>query len=363
MGTRKPIRRPSSFRPVFYEICARARLPPAGRLGWILGGLKVTGRPPRFSRISSFSLSEVRPCSSVSRSHHSVEEFETAALDIAKQALSDAPRAAALVGCNPTAATDDACTQAFIKKFGRRAWRRPLTDAEVTTYAGVAKTVQTGMKSYFGGLTYALAGLLQSPNFLYREEWGQPDPAKAGRMIFNDYELATRLSFFLWNTTPDDALLDAADAHQLTQPAGFTAQVQRLLKSPRAATGIQTFFSEYYRLADLDSLQQLPTVFPQKTDTLGPAMRQETLRLLTDIIVTRAGDFREAFDSSSAFVNAGLAKLYGLPAVTGTDFIQAMLPATGVRAGYLGHGSLLALNAHANIGSPTERGKFIREML
>jgi hypothetical protein len=324
------------------------------------GGVTVSGDFEADAALSGFASIGA---ALVSLSHHSVEEFETSALDLARQALSDPTRAAALVGCNPTAATDDACTQQFIKKFGRRAWRRPLTDGEVATYVGVAKTVQTGMKSFFGGLAYALAGLLESPHFLYREEWGTPDPAKAGRLVFNDYELATRLSFFLWNSTPDDALLDAADAHQLTQGSGFATQVQRLLKSPRAAVGIQTFFSEYYRLAELDNLQQLPTVFLQKTDTLGPAMREETLRLLTDITVTRDGDFREIFDSSTTFVNAELAKLYGLPPVSGTDFVKATLPATGVRVGYLGQGSFLALNAHANIGSPTERGKFIREML
>ncbi|HEX3697430.1 MAG TPA: DUF1592 domain-containing protein [Polyangia bacterium] len=299
----------------------------------------------------------------VSLSNQIIEEFETSALSLATQALSDPTKAAALVGCNPTAVTDDACTQAFIKKFGRRAWRRPLTDAEVTTYSGVAKTAQTTLKNYFSGLGYGLAGLLESPHFLYREEWGTADPANPNRMVFNDYELATRLSYFLWNSTPDDALLDAADAHQLTEGAGFGTQVQRLLKSPRAAIGAQNFFTEYYRLADLDSLPQLPSAFSQKTDTLGPAMREETLRFLTDIAITRDADYREIFDSPTTFVNAELAKLYGLPPVTGTDFVKTTLPDSGVRVGYLGQGSFLALNAHSNIGSPTYRGKFIREML
>jgi hypothetical protein len=299
----------------------------------------------------------------VSLSPHIIEQFETSALSLAHQALSDPAGRVALVGCNPTTATDDACTQKFITTFGRRAWRRPLAADEVATYTGVAKSAQTSLNSFFGGLEYGLAGLLESPHFLYREELGTPDATAAGRLVFNDYELASRLSFFLWNTTPDDALLDAADAQQLTHGTGFSTQVQRLLTSPRAVVGVQNFFTEYYRLAELDSLPQLPSVFPKKTDTLGPAMRQETLRFLTDIAVTRDADLRELFVSPTTFVNGELASLYGLPAVAGTDFVKTTLPDSGLRVGYLGQGSFLALNAHSNVTSPTYRGKFIREML
>jgi hypothetical protein len=299
----------------------------------------------------------------VSLSPHLIEQLETSALSLAHQALTDTAGRATLVGCSPTTATDDACTQKFITTFGRRAWRRPLAADEVTTYAGIAKSAQTALNSFFGGLEYGLAGLLESPHFLYREELGAQDATTAGRLVFNDYELATRLSFFLWNTTPDDALLDAADAQQLTHGTGFATQVQRLLASPRATAGVQNFFTEYYRLAELDDLPQLPSVFPKKTDTLGPAMRQETLRFLTDIALTRNADFRELFTSPTTFVNAELAGLYGLPAVAGTDFVKTTLPDSGLRVGYLGQGSFLALNAHSNVTSPTYRGKFIREML
>jgi hypothetical protein len=303
----------------------------------------------------------------VSMSPHLVEQFEAAALALAHQALSDTANRATLVGCNPppTSATDDACVTQFITKFGRRAWRRPLTTDEISAYVKLVNGVQTSMKSFFGGLEYGLAGLLQSPHFLYREELGAPLTGNAAMLAFDDHELATRLSFFLWNTTPDDALLDAADARQLTQGNGFTTQVARLLASPCAATGTSTFFGEYYRLAELDALPQLPSIFPQRTDTLGPAMREETLRFLSDLATASTGDMRSLFDSQTTFVNAELAKLYGLPPVPGpgTDFVKTTLPAAGLRVGYLGQGSFLALNAHSNIGSPTYRGKFIREML
>jgi hypothetical protein len=298
----------------------------------------------------------------VSLSPHLVEQLETSALDVAHAALSNTAMRATFVGCNPTTPTDDVCTPAFLKTFGRRAWRRPLTTDEVSSLAALTKSIQTSMGSFFGGLEYGIAAILQSPHFIYREELGTPDPTNASVVTFDDHELATRLAYFLWNTTPDDMLLAAADAQQLTG-SGFAAQVQRLLASPRAATGAQTFFTEYFRLGDLDSLPQLPAVFPQATATIGPAMRQETQQFFSDLAITRDGDMRTMFTSQTTFVNAELSSLYGLPAVTGTGFVSATLPASGLRAGYLGQGSFLALNAHSNVTSPTYRGKFIREML
>src|SRR5204862_8157615 len=115
----------------------------------------------------------------------------------------------------------------FITKLGRRAWRRPLAADEVATYVKLANGIQTASKSFWGGLEYGLAGLLESPHFLYREELGVPQAGNPGTLAFDDHELATPLSYLLWNTTPDDALLDAADARQLTQGNGFQTQVAR----------------------------------------------------------------------------------------------------------------------------------------
>jgi hypothetical protein len=292
-----------------------------------------------------------------------VEEFEASALDIAKQALSNAATRAALVGCTPAGVTDDACSKQFLQKIGRRAWRRSLTDEEAARYVAVANNAQTVVNDFYGGLQYGLAGVLMSPHFLYREELGSTDPTDATRVVFSDSELATRLSYFLWNTTPDDQLLAAADARQLTQAGGLTAQTTRLLGSDRVAAAMKSFFSEMYRLADLDSLGQLASIFPQMTLTIGPAMREETLEFLNDIAFVRKADFRDVFDASTTFVNKELAKLYGLPAPAGNGFVATTLPASGMRVGLLGQASFLALNSQPNRSSPTKRGKFIREML
>jgi hypothetical protein len=299
----------------------------------------------------------------VSLSSTAVEQFETAALALSHQALADAKTRASLVTCTPAGAADDACARQFVTSFGRRAWRRDLTTDEVTRYAGIATNASGVLKDFWAGLEYALAGLLQSPHFLYREELGTTDPAEATRRVFTGYELASRLSFFIWNSTPDDKLLDAAKAGKLATVEGLGAEAQRLFDSPRSHDATGSFFTELLRLGELDDLPQLPAAYPQVSATLGASMRGETLRGLDDLVFAGDNDFRQLFDANTTYVNAELAKLYGLPAPAGTDFVKTALPDGSPRAGLLGQASFLALNAHADSSSPTRRGKFIREVL
>jgi hypothetical protein len=300
----------------------------------------------------------------VSLSATATEQFDTAAADLAHQALSNTATRGALVGCAPAGMTDDTCARSFVTTFGRRAWRRDLAVDEITRYATIATTAAGMLKDFWGGLEYGLAGLLESPHFLYREELGAPDPAAPARRVFSGYELASRLSFLVTNSTPDDPLLDAAKAGQLATPAGLAAQAQRLLASPRAHDAMANFFTELYALGNLDSLAQSPTFFPAvMSPTLGASMRTETLRVLDDLAFGTSADYRTLFDTTTTYVNKELASLYGLPAVTGTGFVQVALPAAGPRAGFLGQGSFLAMSSHADSGSPTRRGKFIREVI
>ncbi len=296
-------------------------------------------------------------------SPHATEQFETAALAVSHQALADTATRASLVKCTPTGPTDATCASQFITSIGRRAWRRPLTPDEVSRYAGIVTSAGMVLNDFFKGAEYALAGILQSPYFLYRDELGVPDPADSSRRVLGGYDLATRLSYFLWSSTPDDALLDAAAGGTLGNDAGLRAAADRLLASTRAHDAAQSYFGELLRLGDLDDLAQLSSVFPQMSATLGASMRTETLRVLDAIAMTGDNDFRQLFDTPTTFVNAELAKLYGLSAPAGTGFVQATLPATGARAGFLGQASFLALNAHPESSSPTRRGKFIREVL
>ena len=290
------------------------------------------------------------------------EQFQAAAFFLAHEALSDTTGRAALVGCAPAAATDEACVRAFLAGFGRRAWRRPLASEEVSRYVTVATGAQAALGDFWAGLEYGMAGLLLSPHFLYRVELGSGAPAEHG-VAFDDWELATRLSFLLWNTTPDDALLDAAAAGRLSSGAGMATQAQRLLQSPRARAAVQAFFTELYQLGGLEQLEQSPAAFPQVTPTLGAAMRDQTLRTLEDLVFERDGDYRDFFQGTSTMLNAELAKLYGVAAPAGGGWARVAMPASSLRVGFLGQAAFLAGNAHPTSTSPTLRGKFIREVL
>jgi hypothetical protein len=289
------------------------------------------------------------------------EKFESAASAIATQAIADPARRGRLVTCAPTATVDESCARTFVTDFGRRAWRRPLSAEEVGRYAAIATQGATMLGDFWKGLSYALAGLLQSPNFLYRIEVGRTGVV-AGQRVFDGWELASRLSFFLANSTPDDTLLDAAGSGALSRPGGLRQAAERLLDSPRGKAVFRNFFYELMRLDGLDDLEQSPVNFPKATRTIGPAMREETLRLIEEIALAPDGDYRRVFDADFTFVNRELGQLYGLPA-PGDAFVRAPLPGDGLRLGLLGHASFLASNAHEATTSPTRRGKFVREVI
>jgi Protein of unknown function (DUF1588)/Protein of unknown function (DUF1592)/Protein of unknown function (DUF1595)/Protein of unknown function (DUF1587)/Protein of unknown function (DUF1585) len=289
------------------------------------------------------------------------EKFETAAYDVAAQALVPARRAA-LVGCTPMAAVDSSCSKQFVTKLGKRAFRRPLSDVEVTRYAGIADSAARTLNDFHAGLEFALAGLLQSPQFLFRVELGEHDPGDASRLRYSDYELASRLSYALWNSTPDAPLMAAADAGQLTSGTGLAEQADRLLADARAKSALDNFHAERLGLADLATLEKSSAVYANLDDTLRSALRDDVLRTLAEYTYGKDQDFLASFESKLGFANSALAQIYGASFdAKGSATQQIMLPEAGARVGILGKPAFLALNAHANETSPTLRGKYIRE--
>jgi hypothetical protein len=326
-------------------------------------GLDASTPAPVTEDVAAISGFKNVAASTLTISAQGVEEYSDAALSLAGLVFGDATKRAALVGCTPAAASDP-CVRAFLQTFGRRAWRRPLAAAEVDRYAGIVTSLAP-MADVWTGLQYAVAGLLQSPWFLYRVEVGEPDPhpTSAHPLRFTAYEMAERLSYFLWDTTPDDALLAAAGAGDTLAPAGLDAQVSRLLASPRAHASVARFFREYLSTDDLATMTKDATLFPRATATLAAAMQAEIAATTADLVFTRRADLRDLLDNRQTFVNAELAALYGLPGVTGTALVPATLPDSGPRAGLLGTAAFLALNARTDRTSPTLRGKFVREQL
>jgi hypothetical protein len=287
------------------------------------------------------------------------EKFEAAAYALAAQAL-DASHRVNFVGCSPAGVTDNACTESVVNRFGGRAFRRPLTSEELARYVALAEQAQTTLGDFYEGLQYAVAGLLQSPHFLFRVELGEPDLANAKR-AYDDHEMATRLAYMLWNSTPDDALLEAAARGELVTLDGLLAQADRLLASDRLKQALDDFHSERLALDILAATEKDPTVYSGFDDELRHAMRDDVLATIAELTFGADTDFRKLFDTPVAFVNGKLAAIYGLPPVTGTQRVE--LPSTANRAGLLGKAAFLASNAHGTVTSPTLRGKYVRERI
>lgn len=291
-------------------------------------------------------------------SESGVQLYEEHAAAVTEAVFSEAGRRRALVGCEVASVTD-ACAIDFLRRFGRQAYRRPLTGTEEARWLAVAAAAADP----WTGLRSAVSGMLQSPWVVYRTELGTPDPARPGLHRLDDHELAARLAFVLWNRGPDAELLDAAEAGRLSDAAGLAAEVDRMLADERVRQATEVFFEQYLDLARFDRAAPDPGTFPGWTPALRSAMRAETLLLVDELVHRKDEDVRRLFSQRRAFVNDVLAEHYGLdvPGASPISFVPVDLPADGERAGVLGLGAFLVMNAHATETSPTLRGKYVVE--
>ncbi len=305
--------------------------------------------------------------SDTSISARGTEQYQDAAYTVAEQVLRNPERRAALVPCMPTGPDDTTCAASFARTVGRRVWRRPLTEAEVTRVAAIVTRAAMTLMDFHRGAEYGLAALLQAPDFVFRAELGVDAMARMGERRYAGYDLAARLSFFLWDSTPDDALLDAAQSGALDTPAGLEREVDRMLMSPKARRGLRAFVSDWLQLAKLDDLSKDATIFPSFSADLGASAREEVLRNAEALTFDRPGDFRDFFTARETFVNRRLAAIYGVQfpvrEASATQFERVTLPSSTPRRGFLGSVAFLALEAHPVSSSPTLRGRFIRESL
>lgn len=288
-----------------------------------------------------------------------VELYEDAAFDLVQQALANVENRAALVPCDEDA---EGCRDSVIADFATRAWRRPLEDDEMATLVDIADQAQDVLGSFDAGLNYALATVLQSPHFLFRVELGEPDPDGDGRR-FTNHEMASRMSFLLWNTIPDDELMRAADAGELTQDDTLREQLDRMIENPRFEDGVRAFFTDMWTLYQLDDMTKDPTVFTHMSPEVGASAREETLLGVVENVVYEDGDYRDLFMTTRTFLDRKLASIYNVRAPAREGFAEAFLDEDGHRRGVLGQVSFLALQSHAVNSSATLRGKFVREVL
>jgi hypothetical protein len=296
-------------------------------------------------------------------SAQAIDLYERSAHQAVKVALQSPARRAELVPCSPADPADAACMAEVVTRFGYRAFRRPMTDEEIATWVQVGLTAGTAFEDFHLGAGFALAGMLQSPHFLYLVEVGEPDPADPSRLRLTGYELATRLSYFLTGTLPDEALLAAAELGALESADGIRHEASRLLQRPEARHALDRFFDEALELREVPHLVKDPATFPAFNPALAASMREETRRVLTHVVWDEPQDFRNVFDAPWTFVNAELAQHYALDTVPASGFAQITLPASSRRGGILGHAGFLSLMAHPRETSPTLRGKFVRERL
>lgn len=291
-----------------------------------------------------------------------VEQYETAAFSLAEQVMENVSLRDALVPCEPESTVDNDCAALVFTSFGERAWRRPLAEEELSVLVDVSAEAALVLDDFYGGLIYGFAAVLQSPHFLFRSETGEPDP-ETGERRFSNHEMASRLSYFLWNTTPDDVLLSAASAGELTEDAGLLAQVDRMMEDPRFERGIREFFSDMYSLHELDDLTKDPTIFTHMSPDVGPSAREETLLTVVDNVITNDGDYRDLFTTTKTFLDRKMASIYSVRAPAREGFAPAVLDEEGGRRGLLGQVSFLAMQSHPVNTSATLRGQYVREVL
>jgi len=267
-----------------------------------------------------------------------IEAYSAAAERLAANTFR-APGANGLITCNQ----DAACREKFVQSFGRRAFRRPLTEAETRRYLAAFSQ----QPNFTEGARMAVEAMLQSPKFLFIDGSS------------NGYAIASRMAYFLWDTMPDEALLQAAAKGELKTAAGRERAARRLLNDPRSGEAQDEFFSQWLRLERVPQASKERRRFPEFSPDLAAAMVEETRLLLQHLVSTNA-NFLEALTAGYGFLHSDLATLYGVPAPPG-QFGFVRFPADARRAGILGHASFLAATAGPSETSPTARGIFIRE--
>ncbi len=289
------------------------------------------------------------------------ELYQRAVYQALDSLWADSSKLGLVVNCDP--ASDPSCAASVISRFGRRAWRRTLSSDEVTRYVGVANGTGKVLNDPQAGLENALAGLLQSPNFVYRVELGEADPTNSTRLRYTGVELATRLSFFLTNSTPDEALTSAAEHGELDSPGGISQHTQRLLATPQGHESIRGFARELFNLPAVDTVPKDPALYPELTPTLRASLREEVERMWETAAFAPNHQLLDVLTTRDTFVDDELASLYGLPKPGQSAMAPVTLPDSGQRAGLLGTGAFLAVRAKSNETTPTLRGRFVREVL
>ena len=275
--------------------------------------------------------------------------------------LAETPSRKKIFVCHPASAAEEApCAKQIVGNLARRAYRRPVTDADLTA---PMKFYESGRKdkSFDAGIQAAVMSVLASPKFLYRIE-GVPQDAQPGKIYpISDVELASRLSFFLWSQGPDDELVGVATSGKLREPAEIEKQVKRMLADPRSKSLTTSFADQWFTVDEIDAIEPDPSLFPEFDGQLRLAFRKE-IELFVDSVFSEDRNVMTLLNGNYTYANERLAAHYGIPNVRGDRFRRVELTDT-YRYGILGKGAFLMGMSYANRTSPVRRGAWILEQV
>ena len=270
----------------------------------------------------------------------------------------DTPSRRRIFVCHPAAPSEEeSCGKQILATFARRAYRRPVTDADLRMPLKLFEAARAG-EGFEAGIERGLRALLISPEFLFRVEQDPANIAPNSAYPLTDLELASRLSFFLWSSIPDDELLDLAIGGKLKEPRTLEKQVRRMLRDSRSESLVNNFADQWLYLRNLETIIPDAREFPDFDDNLRQAMRRET-ELFFESIMREDRNVMDLLSANYTFLNERLAKHYGIPNVYDSYFRRVSFDANSVRGGLLGQGSILTLTSYADRTSPVIRGKWV----
>lgn len=294
-----------------------------------------------------------------------LSQYETMASSIADQVMSE-PNRRFFLPCTieDWSAFDRACASQIIEETGRLLFRRPLEQDELTSRVALIEETTQKLGSFNEGLATGLASLLVSPQFLFVADVIEQDPESAESMRLDSYSIASRLSFLLWDTAPDDALLTAAETGGLHSRKGIEQQVDRMIASPRLAAGVRAFFNDMLEFSEFEFLEKDSVIYPSFVAGTILDAQEQTLRTITNHVINEDRDYRDLFTTRDTFMTRTLGLAYRLPVSAPAGAWEPyQFPTDDPRTGIQTQLSFLALNSHPGRSSPTLRGKAIRNML
>jgi hypothetical protein len=275
--------------------------------------------------------------------------------------VSKTPSRALIFVCDPQKIGEGPCAKQITRNLAQRAFRRPVTDDDEDRLMPFYEAGRQNGGSFDEGIEQVVAAVLASPDFLYRAIRGPEGVPANSEFALSDLELASRLSFFLWNTGPDDELLLLAAAGGLTKPGAVEKQVRRMLADPKASSLVASFAMKWLNLTSLDSVQPDPKLFPAFNEQLRHDFSEEAEAFLGSILLQDRSVF-ELLTSNHTFLNERLARLYGVPGVIGNQFREVVVPEPE-RAGLLGKGAVLLRSSYGDRTSPVLRGAWVLDKL